>query len=95
MTRLVTPVPAYEPDLETVPRRVDRATGAELVTRHFFPTSARSLENWELEWLIVNGKATCDTAALFVVAQAKLDAARSVRTGPRRKTRAAVQQEAA
>jgi len=75
MTLTITPMPAPEPDLETVPRRVARATGAALVTRYFFPTSPRALEEWPLDWLIVAGKATCETAALFAVAQAKLDAA--------------------
>jgi hypothetical protein len=36
------------------------------------------LENWPLDWLVVNGKATCETEALFAAAQAKLDAARRV-----------------
>jgi hypothetical protein len=76
MTLTLKPVLAPEPDMASVPRRVDRATGAKLVTLHYFPTSPRSLENWELNWLVVNGKATCETEALFVAAQAKLDAAR-------------------
>ena len=75
MTLTLTPVPALEPD-PTVPKRVDRATGAKLVTQRYFPTSPRALENWELDWLVVNGKATCETEALFAAAQAKLDAAR-------------------
>jgi hypothetical protein len=78
MTLTLTHVPAPELDLATVPRRVDRVTGAKLVTLHYFPTSPRSLENWELNWLVVNGKATCETEALFAAAQAKLDAARRV-----------------
>jgi hypothetical protein len=70
-----------KPDIAEVPRRVDRKTGAELVTRHFFPVSPRSLEAWPLPWLHVNGKAVCETAELFAVAQAKLDAALSSRGG--------------
>ena len=69
---------APEPDLATVPRRVDRVTGARLVTLHYFPTSARALQDWPLDWLVVAGKATCETEALFAAAQAKLDAARRV-----------------
>jgi hypothetical protein len=55
---------------------VDRATAAKLVTRYCFPASARALESWDLDWLVVNGKATCETERLFAAAQAKLDAAR-------------------
>jgi hypothetical protein len=80
MTLTLTRLPPPEPDLATVPKRVDRVTGARLVTLHYFPTSPRSLENWELNWLIVNGKATCETEALFTAAQAKLDAARPARS---------------
>ena len=76
MTLTLTPVPASEPDLAKLPRRVDRATGSRLVTLYLFPASQRSLENWELDWLIVNGQATCETEELFRAAQAKLDAAR-------------------
>jgi hypothetical protein len=63
-----------------VPPRVDRKTGADLVTRHFFPISPRTLEAWPLTWRLVNGKAVCETAELFEVAQAKLDAAPICRT---------------
>ena len=69
---------APELDVTTVPRRVDRVTGAKLVTLHYFPTTARALQDWPLNWLVVAGKATCETEALFAAAQAKLDAARRV-----------------
>jgi hypothetical protein len=61
--------------LSTLPPRVDRKTGADLLTRHFFPIEARTLEVWPLSWRLVNGKAVCETADLFAMAQAKLDAA--------------------
>ena len=70
-----------KPDFAEVPRRVDRKTGAELVTRHLFPVAPRSLEAWPLTWLHVNGKAVCETSELFSVAQAKLDAALASRDG--------------
>lgn len=70
-----------KPDFAEVPHRVDRKGGAELVTRHFFPVAPRSLEAWPLTWLHVNGKAVCETAQLFAVAQSKLDAALSSRGG--------------
>ena len=71
------------PAFSEVPRRVDRKAGAELLTRYFFPVSARSLEIWPLTWRHVNGKAVCETAELFAVAQAKLDAAPPIRGGKR------------
>jgi hypothetical protein len=33
------------------------------------------LEVWPITWRLVNGKAVCETAELFAVAQAKLEAA--------------------
>jgi hypothetical protein len=76
------PTPAQEPDWATVPRRVDRPTGARLVTFYYFPVTARALENWPLDWIVVNGKACCETAALFEAAQARLDSARPARPPP-------------
>ena len=62
-------------DLSTQPPLVDRKTGAELISRYGFPVSPRTLEAWPLDWYHVNGKALCQLAQLFAVAQAKLDAA--------------------
>ncbi len=67
-------------DLSAQSRLVDRKTGAELVTRHAFPVSPRTLEVWPLDWRIVNGRALCETAQLFAVAQAKLDSAPLIRS---------------
>jgi hypothetical protein len=66
-----------------VPVRVDRRAGAEILTRYLFPVSHRSLEAWPLTWRHVNGKAVVETAELFAVAQAKLDAAPPIRGGRR------------
>ena len=63
------------------PARVDRRAGAELVSKHFFPVSHRSLEVWPLTWRHVNGRALIETEELFAVAQAKLDAAPVIRGG--------------
>lgn len=71
------------PDLSRLPVRVNRNTGADLVTRYFFPVSPRSLEVWPLTWRRVNGYAVCETAELFAVVQAKLDAAPPIRGGKR------------
>ncbi len=71
------------PDLAGLPVRVDRKAGAALLARYFFPVSPRSLEVWPLTWRRVNGYAVCETAELFAVAQAKLDAAPPIRGGKR------------
>jgi hypothetical protein len=73
------PVTTPEPDLSSLPRRVDRKKAAELVTHFVFPTSPRALEDWELDWIIIAGRATCDTANLFAMAQQKLAAGRRVK----------------
>ena len=39
------------------------------------PSRRRQLEIWPLAWRLVRGRAICDTAELFAVAQTKLDAA--------------------
>jgi len=77
---------AAAPDLCTLPRRVDRRTGAKLVARYFFPVSHRTLEAWSLTWRHVNGYAVCETAELLAEAQRRFDAAPPIRGG---KTRAA------
>jgi hypothetical protein len=83
----IDPTLSPEPDLATVPKRVDRATGAKLVTKFYFPVSQRALEEWrQLNWRIVNGRAVCETEALFAEAQARLDAAPLVK--PLRKSAA-------
>ena len=63
------------------PANVDRRTGAELITRHFFPISYRSLEAWSLPTRRVNGKAIVPTVKLFEIAFAKLTAAPVVMGG--------------
>ena len=65
------------------PVNVDRRTGAELITRHFFPISHRSLEAWPLPTRRVNGKAIIPTAKLFELAFAKLNAAPVIMGGRR------------
>ena len=67
--------PAVKIDFSKLPRNVDRKTAAELVTLHFFQAAPRSLEVWPLHWVLVNGRAHCETRALFACAQEMLDAA--------------------
>jgi hypothetical protein len=73
--------------LSDLPTNVDRRTGADLITRHFFPVSYRTLEAWPLPTRHVNGKAIVPTANLFVVAFAKLNAATVIMGGRRTATR--------
>jgi hypothetical protein len=67
--------------LKQQPENVDRRTGAELVTRHFFPVSYRTIEAWPLPTRRVNGKAIVPTVRLFELAYAKLAAAPVVMGG--------------
>jgi hypothetical protein len=61
--------------LADLPTNVDRRTGAELVTKHLFPVSHRTLEAWPLPTRNVNGKAILATVALFEHAYAMLQSA--------------------
>lgn len=67
------------PDLQEVvaaqPARIDRRTAADLITKHLFPVSHRSLEAWPLLTQRVNGKAIVSTAQVFETAFARLSAA--------------------
>lgn len=71
------------PDLSTLPVNVDRRTGAELVTRYFFPISRRTLERWPLAGRAVNGRLVFPTADLFAHARALMDAAPPIHGGKR------------
>jgi hypothetical protein len=85
VTSLVPAVPAGVPDMAALPHRVDRAKGAELLTQYFFPTNARTLETWSIPWILVRGRAVCETADLFAYAQALLDAAPRLAKHPKAK----------
>jgi hypothetical protein len=75
-----------KPDLHSLPVRVDRETAAELLTKHFFRVSPRSLERWPLAWRRLNGKAHVETRELFEVAEAMLNAAPAIMGGTRQAT---------
>jgi hypothetical protein len=60
------------PDLGKLPVRVPRKIAAELVTRYYFNTSARTLERWPLTWRKLNGRAHCETQDLFAIAESML-----------------------
>jgi hypothetical protein len=69
--------------LKTLPARVTRRYGADLVFQHILPVSHRTLEAWPLPTRHVNGKALIETATLFEIAYAKLAAAPVVMSGRR------------
>ena len=67
--------------LADLPENVDRKVAADLITRHFFPVSHRSLESWPVPVRLVNGRAVSPTAKWFELAHAKLEAAPVVMAG--------------
>jgi hypothetical protein len=71
------------PNLDDLPRRVDRRAAAELVTSRYFPVSHRTLEAAPLSWRHLNGKALVETAELFAWAEAKVAASTPIRGGRR------------
>jgi hypothetical protein len=75
----ITEVP--KPNLADLPVRVDRETGAKLLSRYYFAISPRTLERWPLAWRRLNGKAHCETTALFELAEAMVAAAPRVMGG--------------
>jgi hypothetical protein len=79
-------LPQYLLDvLVTLPRKVSRRRGADLVKEHFFEVSHRTLEAWPLPTQLVNGRAITPTKALFEVAYEKLSRAPVVMGGRRPK----------
>jgi hypothetical protein len=72
-----------KPNLEDLPRRVDRTVAAQLLTKYFFRVSHRTLERWPLTWRQLNGRSHCETVELFRIAEAMLRAAPSVAGGRR------------
>jgi hypothetical protein len=89
-TKRATKGDAALPDLNELPVRVDRETAANLLTKYYFRVSPRSLERWALAWRLVNGRAHCETAALFAIAESMLADAPPVMGG-----RATTQQQVA
>lgn len=63
---------AAVPMRDQLPVRVDRKTGAELVTKLYFRVSDRTLERWPLPWRRINGRAHVETSLLFAEAERRL-----------------------
>ncbi len=73
-TNTVTKMNSYTLQLpEPCPARVGRAYGAELLTLAGFQTTAKSISNWALPTVMINGRATYDTHELFAEAQRRVD----------------------
>lgn len=66
---------------EALPNRVDRKTGAAIVTRLHFPISPRTLERWPLSWRRINGRALVETTELLAEAQRRVDEAPAITGG--------------
>ena len=67
--------------LNGLPARVDRQSGAALISLHLFPISPRTLERWPLTWRRINGRALADTDELLAEAQRRVDEAPAIRGG--------------
>ncbi len=78
------------PDLADLPVRVPRAQAAELLTKYYFRTSGRSLERWPIGWRLLNGRAHCEVAELFALAEAILANTPSLKGGKASARRATV-----
>jgi hypothetical protein len=61
--------------LATLPTNSDREGIAALVTKHFFPTTRRTVEGWRLSWRYPNGKAIAPTREALEYAYRKMRAA--------------------
>jgi hypothetical protein len=70
------------PDLDALPKHVDRRRAAELVTHYFFAVSPRSMERWPLAGKVLNGRLTFPTADLFRIARERVNAAPAIKGGP-------------
>src|SRR4051812_29445032 len=78
--------------LPTLPAKIDRKAGAQLVTDHVFPTSAKSVKAWPLPWECPNGRAIAPPAMYLAYALLK---ARRATTGNAQWHRASAQTAAA
>jgi hypothetical protein len=64
--------------LLALPAKIDRKAGAQLVTDHVFPTSAKTVKSWPLPWECPNGRAIAPPASYLAYALIK---ARKAPTG--------------
>jgi hypothetical protein len=64
--------------LPTLPAKIDRKAGAQLVTENVFPTSPKTIKSWPLPWECPNGRAIAPPATYLAYALLK---ARKASTG--------------
>jgi len=52
----------------TLPAKIDRKAGAQLITDHVFPTTPKTIKEWPLPWECPNGRAIAPPAAYLAYA---------------------------
>jgi hypothetical protein len=57
--------------IANLPAKIDRWEGAEVVTRHVFQTTKRTVESWPLPWEYPNGRAIAPPASYLKYALLK------------------------
>ena len=65
---------SWRPD-QPLPQYADKPTAAAIITHHFFPISARTLERWPLTVRRPNKATVYAVAEVMAVAEAKLNSA--------------------
>jgi hypothetical protein len=75
--------------LLTLPAKIDRKAGAQLVTEHFFPTTDKTVKGWDLPWSYPNGRAVAPPESYLLYASRKArEAPATIGLGRRRKLHA-------
>ena len=60
---------------QPLPKHVDKATAAAIVSHHYFPISPRTLERWPLTVRRPNKAVVYEVAELMAMAEERLDGA--------------------
>jgi hypothetical protein len=74
-----------ELDPTRLPRFLDRVGVATVVSRFYFPVSARTVESWPIPYRVVVGRAVYETNVVLAHARSCLEAAPLVRGGRERR----------
>lgn len=67
--------PKLDPDV--LPRRPTRRQMVEIHRFYFGPISLRSIEQWPIKWLMINGQATGTIEEFLAEAERRLEAAQT------------------
>src|SRR3954469_12044090 len=70
-----------EIDIDALPAYSARPFLAQLHSQYYGPISPYTLASWSLPWVILNGRACCETRAFVAEAQRRFDAARCMSNG--------------